>query len=199
MIKKSRYRSVCDKRRKRSNRVRDRKKVGKKEKKSGFVGFVASLKRQSQLCRVFLSILLFGLLLTGCKKTENPETNTLSPAETNRLVDVAYQKQLKGDIDEQQKQVGERNAVLQQINAIEAKVREQLPEEVSEEDFKAACEKLPEWRDLQARRKVMNDGIQKQTEEMRRRIQKRIQAEGRKRLELNQQETAARKASKQAH
>ena len=158
--------------------------------------FTAFRKPVCPYFRIILSMLIFSLFSAGCKKKNPTDTNTLAPAETNRLVDAVYQERLKKDIGDQQQKVAERNALLERIRRIERDVRDQLPEGATEEDFKTACGKIPEWKALQAERQARNEGIEKQTEEMRDRIRKRIQSESRKRLELDREAAARETAAK---
>lgn len=170
--------------------------MGMAIKKRGFGEFTAFRKPLCPYFLIILSMLMFSLFSSGCKKKNPSDTNTLAPAETNRLVDAVYQKQLKKNIGDQQQKVAERNVLLARIRRIEQEVRDQLPEGATEEDFKAACGKIPEWNALQAERQARNEGIEKQTEEMRDRIRKRIQSESKRRLELDREAAARETAAK---
>ena len=154
------------------------------------------------LLSVLLSMFFCAAGLTGCKKGDDSKAAAgakapINPAETNRFLDPAYNKEIDTRIDQQQKSLSERNKVEEALKKLEEEIRtkEALPKDASEKDVLAAFRKDPEWVKLQEKMSGMTKAIADQTKANADTIRARLMKEAQAKKTLADEQKAAAKAS----
>lgn len=135
---------------------------------------------------LWVSILISVFFCGGCGKggPGAPADAAVRPAETNRALDAAYQRELDDQIGLRARRAAARNRALARMREIEERVRGALPEGASGEQVAAACRKEPEWAGLEAECKARDDELAAQAVEVRDLIRRRIGRENQRLREL---------------
>jgi hypothetical protein len=149
---------------------------------------------------VLLSIFFCAAGLTGCKKAEDSKTagakTPINPAETNRFLDAAYNKDVNTRISQQQQALTERGKVQQALKTIEdaIRIKEALPKDAPQEAVLAAFKKNPEWVKLQEKMDAMTQAITNQAKANADAIRARLMKEAQAKKTLADEQKAAAKA-----